>query len=1224
MKKRNWLRTTIAMITLIATVLETGFTSVSTLAAEITTDDGIVVNTDAVEESSQEEASEPAEYEESSGDDLDIEVVPDEGTNAEMPEDAASGDNAEDSLVRSEGSEEGYSVTDGATEDAATGDAAAEEPAVEEETFEEAEELKEGNLDIYDDEIRGSGYDEISIYVDTEKLAKKDKFRLEFTGPADASYNPVINEDLDKTNDGRYDFEYLDGGEFTIRITSSDDVILSCKYNEDGYPTFALESVRAEKSLDTDTIIASDDTEAAAIKGEGYDSITIKFATEDLSDKAAFKLYVETDAKATVDGEDATKGITGLDKDTDSLTVEDLDGESFIAYVISDNEEVKIKTLADVDSVEDGVAVITVDNENVKRVYEYEDSKIKVTATLEKADAVPDDAYFDVTPLTEEEAEKYLEALNADKDVENGDVLATADNTLLYNIGFYTDESKSEEIEPEEGSVSISIEFKKEQLSEEIGAENEEDIVVTHIIEEGSKLTTEEVEAQSSVDGGTIDFTTETFSVYAVHNKSLNFKSGTSYSYTDILGQAVNYGFVAGTYQSGSHVDSNFATKTLTGSAQITAGKYTGNGNPGNYIIGDYNDKGFWVDASKTFIIYVDENDVGNFGANMDSRPVIYNTEYTTAELQSQVDSLITGTKSSTLYSETNNNTGWLDKIYGSDQKYHLDLTQYPAGTYYFMFGENEFSKISQADKLRVYINSDQNVVFNVPDTSVNVEKFLLSIDGKDKYSDASDSSTDPYCRKVVFNMPNATKVNLSGVFGIYLAPKADVNIGTTSTGWLVCGGKFTNNGEWHGTWQDMPETFGTSTQFFAKKTVNNNPPTADEVFSFELYTYDFGTGKYSTKPIQTKQNAGELITFDPINYSYDEVKNAGGDKVYGYKIVEKATDKQGYTIDSTQYVIHVKVKVDGQNLKIYEKSVYKDAGKTWISSDYTQNGTLVKFNNTHTTREEDDSASYTLKIKKTLKDKNTGKELKYWPTSFKFRITPEYEDNITPVDKHMPVPSPNPKEIIISSGNDNVKDVLTISVNAKEFFEHLNPNTHDGYVTVHKNYNLPGGGVEEIRGSNYKYKIEEIKVDNDGIEYGTPLVRYMKLLIDVSKVSKNGVDTYTIVTDNNTDSANFGMKIRPKYSINNQNCVEWGHNPVEFVNQYEAEDSTKIYGQKVLDNVQYKAGDFTFVLKDSTGKTLETVTNDANGKINFKHEFKYTLADMDDQKTKVFTYTIE
>ena len=74
MKKRNWLRTTIAMITLIATVLETGFTSVSTLAAEITTDDGIVVNTDAVEESSQEEASEPAEYEESSGDDLDIEV----------------------------------------------------------------------------------------------------------------------------------------------------------------------------------------------------------------------------------------------------------------------------------------------------------------------------------------------------------------------------------------------------------------------------------------------------------------------------------------------------------------------------------------------------------------------------------------------------------------------------------------------------------------------------------------------------------------------------------------------------------------------------------------------------------------------------------------------------------------------------------------------------------------------------------------------------------------------------------------------------------------------------------------------------------------------------------------------------------------------------------------------------------------------------------------------
>ncbi len=50
-KRRNWLKTTIAMLTLIATVLETGFSSVSTLAAEIQTEDGIIVNNDAIEDS---------------------------------------------------------------------------------------------------------------------------------------------------------------------------------------------------------------------------------------------------------------------------------------------------------------------------------------------------------------------------------------------------------------------------------------------------------------------------------------------------------------------------------------------------------------------------------------------------------------------------------------------------------------------------------------------------------------------------------------------------------------------------------------------------------------------------------------------------------------------------------------------------------------------------------------------------------------------------------------------------------------------------------------------------------------------------------------------------------------------------------------------------------------------------------------------------------------------
>lgn len=1241
MKRRNWLRTTIAMITLIATVLETGFTSVSTLAAEIRTEDGIEVNTDAIEEAqnneaeepaaepeaevaepaAEEETAKPAESEEPSGDDdISIEVVRGNGGSDADTEGTASGDDTEVRTLQSE--------------------AATEETAADGETS-PADELKEGKLELSDDEIRGSGYDSISIYVDTEKLAKRDNFRIEFTGPTSAVYNPVINDELDKTNDGRYDFDSLEGEQFTVRATSSDDVILSYKYNEDGYPTIVLESVRAEKSLTTDSLYAADGSEAASIKGEGYDSITIKFNTEELSAKAAFKLYVETEAEAKVDGEDATRGIAGLNKETGSVTVEDLDGESFVAYVISDNEEVEIKTLADVDSVEDGVAVITVDNVDTKRVYEYEDDKVKVTATLEKADAVPDDAYFDVTPLTEEEAEKYLEALNADKDVENGDVLATAENTLLYNIGFYTDESKSEEIEPEEGSVKVTIEFKKDQLAEDIGAENAEDIVVTHIVEDGSNITTEEVVSDSSVEDGIVDFTSDSFSIYAIHNKSLNFKVGTKLSYTEILGNAVNYGFVAGKYQSGSHVDSNFATKVLTGSAQITGGKYTGNGNPGNYIIGDYNDTGFWVDAGKPFIIYVDKNDVGNFNSNMDSRPVIYNTDYSTAQLQKQVDDLIKGTKSSALYSESNNNTSWLDKIYDeNNQKYHLDLTQYPEGTYYFMFGAGEFSKVSQADKLRIYINSDQNVVFNIPDTKVSVEKFLLSIDGEDKYSDASDSTTDPYCRSVVFNMPNATDVNLSGVFGIFLAPKmeedskADVHIGTTSTGWLVCGGTFTNNGEWHGTWKDMPPSSGTSTKFFAKKTVNGGTPADDQKFKFELYPFEYGVG-YSAEPTQVIENDGQLIEFDPVYFDYDDVVEKGGSYVYSYKIVEQQVD--GYTLDTqypSEYVVHVKVVADTENRTLSvayndnQTKVLKKGGNDYWGKNWGENDTCIQFNNL-TPNVEKKPISYKLEVKKILKDKkgNDGKELdlKYWPAEFKF-ISEPYEDQKGGNIAVTPNLSPGSATIKWDTPN-HTAELGTVE------FDDLEELFNSDNTWVSGAYNNKDGH-QEVRTMDIMYKVSEIIENAPGVTYddegysgtkdGVQIISHnVKLWINIERRVENNVIKYS------------GW-VEPRYSKMGLDCDGDLVGPLKFTNYYDTTGHTEIYGLKEFDNKKRVPVDkeFTFNLKDENGNILGTAKNDKDGRFVFSWEQKdgavkvdglnYTLADLGGKRSKTFTYTLE
>ena len=82
---------------------------------------------------------------------------------------------------------------------------------------------------------------------------------------------------------------------------------------------------------------------------------------------------------------------------------------------------------------------------------------------------------------------------------------------------------------------------------------------------------------------------------------------GKTLTYRDVLGKAVNYGIVTNTLTLGGHVDTNFAAGSLEGERDITVGKYTGEHNPGNIIIGDIPSKkeGFWAYSSteKPFVI---------------------------------------------------------------------------------------------------------------------------------------------------------------------------------------------------------------------------------------------------------------------------------------------------------------------------------------------------------------------------------------------------------------------------------------------------------------------------------------------------------------------------------------------------------------------------------------------------------------------------------------------
>ena len=103
---------------------------------------------------------------------------------------------------------------------------------------------------------------------------------------------------------------------------------------------------------------------------------------------------------------------------------------------------------------------------------------VEITAELSDAEAIPDDAQLKASLITKNSTdynyEAYMKALNEGKDKE----AYTKDNTLLYDIAFMKD---GKELEPTEGTVSVTFDFKDDQLSQTLGAKEASDVNVIHL-----------------------------------------------------------------------------------------------------------------------------------------------------------------------------------------------------------------------------------------------------------------------------------------------------------------------------------------------------------------------------------------------------------------------------------------------------------------------------------------------------------------------------------------------------------------------------------------------------------------------------------------------------------------------------------------------------------------------------------------------------------------------
>ena len=548
--------------------------------------------------------------------------------------------------------------------------------------------------------------------------------------------------------------------------------------------------------------------------------------------------------------------------------------------------------------------------------YQYEDSNIKVTATLQYADAVPDDAEFRVTPVTASSSgynyDAYMQALNEKLDSE---AEYTEENTLLYDIAFLVDKrdengnvipGEKEEYQPESGSVAISFVFKQNQLSEDLEAE-QEDVSVVHLpLSQGIKEeidTTSQATNISSGDvqvetvensvnlagkGGTdqAQFSLSDFSVTAFVNNGPTFTPGTPRSFRDILGDAVYYGITVEDLNKTGHMDTNFATNYFTGTGNVTAGAYTGNG-AGVYVISDMSEgSDLPIDGKSTDVWCTDNiKDKITLINNNTGQKIVYKKETLTAYVSGLI-SHATDVSTAMASEETNAVTVNMNNTV-------IDLENYPAGTYYFD-GDAIFNGIQQGG-LKISKKDDQVVVFNFKSSTVNLKQFSVN----DKSSSTADGGMDMSAQTIVFNMPKATQVNFnSGVAGIFLAPNAEVWLNSTSSGWLVANKLMNTGGEWHCVWGEMPGSseIPAPASLKAVKKVNGAAPSSgDDTFTFLLEKWD----EVKWSEVERKENNGSQVSFSQLSFDKEGV--------YYYRISE-IEGNGNYTYDTNKYIAEIEV----------------------------------------------------------------------------------------------------------------------------------------------------------------------------------------------------------------------------------------------------------------------------------------------------------------------------
>ena len=669
----------------------------------------------------------------------------------------------------------------------------------------------------------------------------------------------------------------------------------------------------------------------------------------------------------------------------------------------------------EVESGMDDETGLEAETEEAKKVFFYEDSKVRVTATLETPGAVPAEAEFRVTEVTPDSAaynyDAYMEALNEHaasaaaqgedtafvesqgKDADSASVqdedLVTSDqksedvnpnvdlsqglkytsntfdetNTLLYDVAFimqsydedgHVIEGGEYEFQPEEGAVEIRIEFKKSQLTDDLGIADAQDVTIAHLplseeVRESvnttadatkisaSDINVESVKADSVTlkDGDTDQaaFQVESFSLISISGNgggTIEATPFSSFSIEELLGESINYGVVANVWHFRDDSETSFAVwKFLDGGNDNGSDDAKSMGAECQYImVGQIavdpdapvmQDGVLHLKGYKAYIKspYNESDGKIQYGTSWSHSNMVF-SYMSEEDVKAAVGSMIANAqgKSDTLKNQNSisNYSAFPDA--DSANHYTLDFTGLEDGTYCIDVSQWSALKksISTNGGLTIKKNRGQKIVFNYPGTDdVVINKYAVINDGvfEDSVTIANHTTADSSVSEdIVFNIPEATHVSLTDFAGVVLAPKADVHLYGVGGGWVICN-NFNNHNEWHYLYHKVYEVGDTAT-FQARKRLGGTLLTSDLKFHFRLEEKD-SESETGWKVIQEDvENNNSWLRFAPIEYGSGNWSSSGETQEFIYRITEQGEKTviggKTYYNDPTEYYAKVTV----------------------------------------------------------------------------------------------------------------------------------------------------------------------------------------------------------------------------------------------------------------------------------------------------------------------------